>query len=215
MPYKAIIFDLDGTLLDTLEDIADSMNLALGENGLPEHPLDAYRYFVGSGVKVLAELSVGKGSTPELVQKVLEGYLWHYARLSKNKTRPYDGVTDAAKALHYKGLKLAVLSNKPHLSTLEVVAEYFPDLPFTAVYGQREGVPHKPDPGATLAIAREMGIDPADFLYAGDTAVDMRTASGAGMYAVGVLWGFRYIEELVESGARVIISRPDELPKLV
>ena len=213
MAVRAILFDLDGTLLNTLADIADSMNRALMENGLQAHGLDAYKYFVGDGVKTLARRATG--FREELVPQVLNAYQAYYAAGCQNKTRPYEGVREILSTLKSMGLKLCVFSNKPHRDTLHVTAHYFPDMKFDAVRGQMENVPVKPDPTGALEIARELDIPPANFLYVGDTGVDMACANAAGMVPVGVLWGFRTREELAENNARHIIASPRELPGLV
>ena len=213
MAIQAVLFDLDGTLLNTLEDIADSMNRALFENGLPEHPLDAYRYFVGDGVKTLAKRAAG--FKEEMVPAVQKAYQSHYGAGCRNKTRPYDGVSQMLAGLVQRGLKLCVFSNKPHPDTLNVMAYYFPDMHFDAIRGQKENVPVKPDPTGALEIARELDTPPESFLYVGDTGVDMDCANAAGMIPVGATWGFRPREELVEHRARHMIQKPEELLSLL
>lgn len=208
MAIRAVLFDLDGTLLDTLSDIAASMNLALLENGFPEHPIDAYRYFVGDGVKTLARRATG---LEEGYEAVLAAYQAHYEKERRNRTRPYEGIAEMLASLSLMKLPLCVFSNKPHADTLAVVKGYFPGVAFARVRGQTEGVPVKPDPQGALQMARELLIDPADFLYVGDTGVDMDCANAAGMVPVGALWGFRTREELMEHKARHIIARPGEL----
>ena len=209
MAIQAVLFDLDGTLLNTLEDIADSMNRALSENGLPEHPLNAYRYFVGDGINTLAKRATG--FKEELVPIVQKAYQSYYALGLRNKTRPYDGVIKMLAELKARGLKLCVFSNKPHQDTLNVMAYYFPDTHFDAISGQKENVPVKPDPTGALKIARELRIPPKDFLYVGDTGVDMACANAAGMIPVGALWGFRLREELIEHHACHLIEKPVDL----
>ena len=213
MAVKACLFDLDGTLLNTLFDIGDAMNHALSDNGLPEHSYDAYRYFVGNGVKVLTERATG--FKEDAYDRVLAAYRAYYAAGCRNKTGPYEGIQAMLAALSRMGLPLCVLSNKPHDDTLEVVSYYFHDIAFTKVQGQLDSVPVKPDPAGALVIAKALNISPSDFLYAGDTGVDMACARSAGMQAVGVTWGFRPEAELLEYGAQHIISHPDELPTLI
>lgn len=213
MTIQAVLFDLDGTLLNTLEDIADSMNRALSENGLPEHPLNAYRYFVGDGVKTLAKRATG--FKEDMVPTVQKAYQSHYAAGCRNKTRPYEGVVKMLAVLMQRGLKLCVFSNKPHPDTLNVMAYYFPDMRFDLVRGQKENVPVKPDPTGAFEIARELDIPPENFLYVGDTGVDMACANAAGMIPVGALWGFRPREELIEHHARHLIEKPEELLALL
>ena len=203
---RAVLFDLDGTLTNTLEDIADAMNRSLRLHGLPEWPLDAYRYLVGDGARKLAERAVRERQ--ELALSVQREYQAYYQEHTRVKTQPYAGVSDMLHALLDKGLKLAVFSNKPDADTKNVVAHFFPDIPWAAVRGQIEGVPVKPDPTGALAVAEALQIPPAEFLYLGDTATDMHCAVNAGMLPIGALWGFRTAEELQSSGARQLVQHP-------
>ena len=203
---RAVLFDLDGTLTNTLEDIADAMNRSLRLHGLPEWPLDAYRYLVGDGAKKLAERAVR--DRQKLALSVQQEYQAYYQEHTRVKTQPYDGVSDMLHALLDKGLKLAVFSNKPDADTKNVVAHFFPDIPWAAVRGQIEGIPVKPDPTGALAVAEALQIPPAEFLYLGDTATDMHCAVNAGMLPIGALWGFRTAEELQSSGARQLVQHP-------
>ena len=203
---RAVLFDLDGTLTNTLEDIADAMNRSLRLHGLPEWPLDAYRYLVGDGAKKLAKRAVR--DRQELALSVQQEYQAYYQEHTRVKTQPYAGVPEMLRALQDKGLKLAVFSNKPDADTKNVVAHFFPDIPWAAVRGQIEGVPVKPDPTGALAVAEALQIPPAEFLYLGDTATDMHCAVNAGMLPIGALWGFRTAEELQSSGARQLVQHP-------
>jgi phosphoglycolate phosphatase len=217
MKFKAAIFDLDGTLLDTLEDIADSANRVLTRRGFPPHDLNVYRRFVGEGVTVLMTRAVPPPyrSDPSLIQKCVEEFREDYGRNWKTKTRPYEGVMEMLGTLAARGVKLGVLSNKPDDSTRVCVDELLPGIPFEAVMGQREGIPAKPAPDGALELARIMGTSPEHILYAGDTPIDMRTALAAGMFAVGVLWGFRPREELESAGAHMLIAHPREILALL
>lgn len=206
---QAVVFDLDGTLTNTLRDISTAMNRALRLNGLDEYPEDAYRYMVGNGARILAERAVGERR--ELTEQVLHDYQSYYEKHTQDATRPYDGIPELLSALAARGLRLCVLSNKPHADTVNVVRYFFPDVPWSEIRGQMEGVPVKPDPAGALAIAEALGVKPEDCLYLGDTWVDMDTAVRAGMHPVGVLWGFREEKELREHGAERIIRRPLEL----
>ena len=209
MVVRAALFDLDGTLTNTLEDIANAMNRALRLHGLPEFPVNEYRYLVGDGVKKLAERACR--GRKELEDAVRRDYQAYYQEHAQEQTKPYDGVRDMLETLQKQGIKLAVFSNKPHADTCAVVKHYFPEIEFDAVRGQMEGTPVKPDPAGALAIAEEVGVEPEAFLYLGDTATDMQCAVNAGMRPVGALWGFRTAEELLESGAQALIEHPSQL----
>lgn len=216
MVYKAVLFDLDGTLLDTLEDIADSANRVLAEMGLPEHPLDSYRYFVGNGLMTLMERVVPADKRDQrTIASVAEAFRKDYGGNWHMKSRPYAGVHRMLQGLLEHDLELAVLSNKPQVFTVLCVERLLVGIPFHPVFGQREGVPRKPDPAGALEVARELGVDPEQFLYIGDTSTDMQTAKNAGMVAVGALWGFRTEEELRTNGADHLIATPVDLLELL
>lgn len=206
---QAVLFDLDGTLTNTLEDIAFAMNRALSLHHLPQHPMDAYRCMVGNGAKVLAQRAVG--DRPDLAEQVQRDYQTYYEKHNLVHTRPYAGIPELLSALQAKGYKLCVFSNKPHADTCHVVAHFFPTVDFAEVRGQQEGVPVKPDPAGALLVAEKLDIPPGDFLYLGDTDVDMLCAQQAGMHPVGVAWGFRGAEELRKAGAEKILTNPYEL----
>ncbi len=216
MHYKAILFDLDGTLLDTLEDLATAANRALGTLGLPAHPTDAYRVFVGDGLRTLAErILPGEQRSAAQVDALVAAFEREYSRTWNERTEPYAGVPEMLDRLTGDGYRLSVLSNKPDAFTRLCVEQLLPHWTFAPLYGQRPGVPKKPDPAAALAIAVELDLDPAEMLYLGDTATDMHTARAAGMAAVGVLWGFRTADELRAAGARHLITHPGELAPLL
>ena len=216
MRYKAILFDLDGTLLDTLEDLATAANRALGTLGLPAHPTDAYRVFVGDGLRTLAErILPGEQRSAAQVDALVAAFEREYSRTWNERTAPYAGVPEMLDRLTGDGYRMSVLSNKPDAFTRLCVEQLLPHWTFAPLYGQRPGVPKKPDPAAALAIAAELGLDPAEVLYLGDTATDMHTARAAGMEAVGVLWGFRSADELRAAGARHLITHPGELAPLL
>ena len=206
---RAVLFDLDGTLTDTLDDIADAMNRSLRLHGLAEWPVDAYRYLVGDGAKKLAERAVREHQ--ELALPVQREYQAYYQEHTRVKTKPYDGVPEMLRALQERGVPLAVFSNKPDADTKNVVAHFFPEIRWTVVRGQVEGVPVKPDPAGALAAAKAMGVVPDEVLYLGDTSTDMQCALNAGMHPVGALWGFRTEEELRSSGAEQIAAHPEDI----
>jgi phosphoglycolate phosphatase len=213
MTYSAILFDLDGTLLNSLDDLADSMNIVLTSLGFPVHPVDAYRYFVGNGIPTLVRRCLPKSALADepLVRDAEEQMRAEYGRRKNNKTRLYDGIPEMLDELQSRGARLAILSNKPHDALVGVVKHHLSGWKFEAAYGEREGVPTKPDPESALSIAREMKLPPSAFLYLGDTNTDMKTALAAGMFPVGVTWGFRTAEEIREAGARVLIAKPSEV----
>lgn len=213
---RAVFFDLDGTLLDTLDDIASCANLVRAELGLPPHAPDAYRHFVGDGLTELLKRAFParalRGSGLRARARRFEAL---YEEHSLDETRPYPGVARMLDGVARRRLPMAVVSNKPQRFTEECVARLLARWRFVVVRGARPRVPLKPDPAGPLAAARAMGIRPADILYLGDTGVDMQAAAAAGMRAVGALWGFRDAQELERFGARVLIRRPAELLRLL
>lgn len=216
MRFKAVIFDLDGTLLDTLEDLADAGNRVLAAAGLPTHPVDRYRYFVGDGVRALVERILPEQvRDPENIERLMAAFRDDYAKNWHVRTRVYDGVGVMLSALQQQYLFLNVLSNKPHDFTRLCVDQFLGGWNFSTVVGQRPGVPRKPDPVSALEIAAGINVPPAEIVYLGDTATDMKTARAAGMYPVGALWGFRTAEELEASGASRLVRHPLELPELI
>jgi phosphoglycolate phosphatase len=209
---RGVVFDLDGTLLDTLEDIADAANAALAERGHPVHPVEAYKYFVGDGAPTLIHRILPDAArTPAEEEALLVRYKQLYGEGWDRKTAPYPGIMEMLNTLAARGLKIAVLSNKPQDATIACVGGFLRGCNFVIVQGQTEQFPKKPDPAGANAIARRCGIDPAEWLYVGDTATDMQTAVRAGMFPVGALWGFRTAEELTTHGARRLIAHPSEL----
>jgi len=216
MTYKAVIFDMDGTLLDTLEDLGGAMNRVLARRGLPEHPVASYRIFVGSGAARLVERALPEDHwDKDTLEQCLREFLKEYEQGWKIRTRLYDGMPELLDALTARDIPLAVATNKPQ-DFAELCMEAFLDRwPFALTVGQVPGVPVKPDPAGPLSIARHLDIEPAEILYVGDTDVDMFTGTGAGMFPVGATWGFRPEEELKRSGAAAIVHHPLELLKLV
>jgi phosphoglycolate phosphatase len=216
MTYPAVLFDLDGTLLNTLDDLADASNRALARHGLPTHSTESFRYFVGDGVRnlVLRTLPEDRRDDQTLA-KVLQDYRADYARNWNVKTRPYPGIPELLDALQAMRVKMAVLSNKPDADTRRCVSTLLPNWRFDHVLGAREGVPLKPDPAAALEVTRVLEVPPPSFLFLGDTRMDVETALAAGMYPVGALWGFREREELVEAGAKALAAHPMDVARLV
>lgn len=212
---KAFIFDLDGTLLDSLEDLANAGNTVLAGAGYATHPLNAYRNFVGNGLEVLVRRTLPEGEAQRLgtdgvlalVQKAREiyGTNWNV------KSRPYPGVIEALKALSRRGVELGVLSNKPHPWTVEIMQHFFAEISFAVVRGAMPAVPLKPDPTAALQVARELDLAADECAFVGDSNVDMLTAVRAGMIPVGVTWGFRDVEELRSAGAQHLVHVAGDL----
>ena len=209
---KAVLFDLDGTLVDTIPDIAAVMNAVLEELGFPPHPQKEYLAFVGWGSRELSRLSLPESArTEENIRAADRGMKTLYAKNPVARSRPYPGIKDALGALNRHGIGLAVLSNKPDELTQAVIEKLFPDIPFAVVRGGRDGVPNKPDPTSALAIARELSVDPQDCFFVGDSDVDMRTAVNARMIPTAVSWGYRGVDELKAAGAARVLMRPEEL----
>jgi phosphoglycolate phosphatase len=209
MSFRAILFDLDGTLLDTLTDLGDSVNRVLAAQGFPTHPMQAYRQFIGNGFSVLIRRALPKSQrSTETIQTCVDAFNADYSANWHNNTCLYPGIGDMLDALARRDLKLAVLSNKAHAFTRKYVARYLSNWNFEAVFGGRDTVPPKPDPAGALEIAQLLGLPPSEFLYIGDSGVDMQTAIAAKMFPVGVSWGFRSSAELQQSGCRALIDRP-------
>ncbi len=216
MTFQAVLFDLDGTLLDTLDDLADATNHALRELGFAEHPVEAFKYFIGDGVDNLVRrvLPPEHRDTATLLQ-CGQQMRKHYAQCWATKTRPYPGILELLDALSVRGVPMAILSNKPDEFTKLCVARLLPDWYFKVVVGASDRLPKKPDPAGALEIAAQLHLPPAAVLYLGDTNTDMQTAVAAGMFPVGALWGFRTAEELTTHGAKVLLPKPQDLLELL
>lgn len=207
----AVIFDLDGTLLDTLADIANASNRVLEQLSLPTHPVERYRDFIGSGVSVLFERAAPGDSSAGLIADCVARFAVTYADCWHDRTELFPGVRDLLDELIARRIPLGILSNKPHGFTVQCCDQFFPERPFQRIYGQREGFPRKPDPTVALVLAKELGVAGRGVLYVGDSPVDMQTATAAGFQPLGVDWGFRPPGELIEHGAEVILSQPLQL----
>jgi phosphoglycolate phosphatase len=209
--FAAALWDLDGTLLYTLEDLGDSLNEVLSEEGLPGHSYDDYRLMIGRGQRLLVARALPEDRRdPETAARIYQKFNLRYQANQCRKTRPYPGVPELLEDMKARGLRLAVLSNKNQAHTTAVVDHYFPGL-FEAAWGLSPERPAKPDPASALALAALLGLPPERFIYLGDSAVDMKTARRAGMWPVGVTWGYRGRAELAEAGAARLIDSPDEL----
>ena len=216
MRYRAVVFDFDGTLLDTLRDLAESVNSVLIQSGFPGHSLEAYRHFVGDGIEELARRVLPDGHREEAtVGKTLAAVREEYRQRWPNHTHPYEGVPELLDALKSRGIKMAIVTNKPDDSTRTMAARLLPRWKFDVIVGATADLPKKPDPHGALEVARRLGLPPKAILYVGDSDIDMKTANAAGMYAVGALWGFRTADELIKNGAKVLIRKPLELLELL
>lgn len=208
--FEAVIFDLDGTLLDSLADLAAAGNRMLKRRGHPAHPQAAYRQFVGEGARHLVESALPQGVSPEEVEAALADFRADYGAHAQVESSLYPGINAMLEALERLGLPKAILSNKPHEITVACVGHFLQNFEFQPLFGHRSGKARKPDPQSALEMAQILGVHPARVLYLGDTAIDMLTARAAGFYPMGVSWGFRP-QELAQSGAKTIIDRPEEL----
>lgn len=209
--YKAIIFDLDGTLLDTLEDIANACNYALKECGLSTYEVNKYKKFVGDGRYKLIERIIPKQDyTEDLFNKVLKLYDDYYLEHMVDETKPYEGICELLDELRGLGIKLAVVSNKPHEFTIEMVKNYFNNK-IDIVFGQRKNYQVKPNPETIFEVINEFELEKEECVYVGDSNVDMQTAKNAEVKSIGVSWGFRGRKELEESGANIVVDTVEEL----
>lgn len=214
--HRAVLFDLDGTLLDTLRDIAFSANKALCRLGFPQHGLEAYKYFVGDGRDALAvRILPGDHRDSATIARLVDCIDQEYSQHWSDTTQLYTGIPELLQSLKDRGIKMAVLSNKPDDATKLAVSRFLPRWQFELVLGVRPDIPKKPSPAAALEVARCLDLLPDEFVYLGDTDTDMRTAQAAGMLPVGALWGFRTGDELLASGARELIRNPIDLLKIL
>lgn len=212
--YDAVLWDLDGTLLDTLEDLTDSVNFTLRHYGMPERTIDEVKSFVGNGARVLIALSVAEGCSEEKIDEICGFFRAHYAKNCDIKTGPYKGLLELMEKLRAKGVKMAIVSNKPDYATKELSEIYFKGLVASAV-GEDEahGIRKKPCPDAVLAAMGELATGRESTVYIGDSEVDIATAKNAGIPCISVTWGFRSREALIENGAERLIDTPEELEK--
>ncbi len=214
-PFLLVIFDLDGTLLDTIEDIAEATNRVLGARGLAPFTVEETKLLVGDGIEEMVRRSFALRGVDSLadadVAAIIQDYRREYQACWRANSRPFDGIPELLADLAGRGVKTAVLSNKSDIYTARMTDALLPGHRFGIVRGARPGVPLKPDPSSALAIAAELGVEPPSCAFVGDTNVDMATARAAGMLAVGALWGFRTAEELRRSGADVLIASPRDL----
>lgn len=209
--YKTYIFDLDGTLLSTLADLAASTNYALRTHHMPERSLDEVRRFVGNGVKKLMERAIPDGLDNPLFEETFATFRQHYMQHNLDTTQPYPGIMQLLEQLKAEDKNIAVVSNKFYAATRELCRHFFGDLVPVAI-GEREDIRKKPAPDTVIEALRELGVDKEGAVYIGDSDVDIMTAKNSGMPCVSVLWGFRDKEFLLEHGAKTLISKPEEMP---
>ncbi len=213
---KLVIFDLDGTLLNTIADLANSTNFALAECGFPTHETSAYNLFVGNGINKLFERALPEGEkTEENILRVRRNFLPHYDKHNACFSTPYPGIPDLLHKLNQMGIMLAVASNKYQSATLKLVDQFFPGIPFVAVLGQREGIPAKPHPGIVHEILDIAGVSNEETLYVGDSGVDMETVINSDVSGAGVTWGFRSLEELQQYKPKYIVNHTDDILRIV
>ena len=216
MKYKGIIFDLDGTLLNTLEDLADSMNAVLAGLNLPLHPLSDYRYHLGRGMRsLISNVLPPELRSHELIEKCFTEIFTEYGKRWDSKTRPYEGIPGLLDDLTARGISMSIVSNKDHYFTVRVVEKFLGRWKFHAVFGERQGVARKPDPVSLVEAAGIMGLNSAEIICLGDSGNDMAAAVEAGMLPVGALWGFREAEELLACGAKVLVKQPPDMLPLI
>jgi phosphoglycolate phosphatase len=211
MPFKALLFDLDGTLLDTLEDLADAANRVLHRAGLPTHERAVYRRFIGDGSRMLITRALpGDHRDPSTVDRFLARFKADYGGHWKSATHPYPGIRDLLGELKAHGIPHAVVTNKPQAFADICIRHFFPEAAFRAILGQQADRPLKPDPMPALEAAAQIGVRPPECLLLGDSGVDMQTARAAGMLPLGAAWGFRPVGELMAAGAAGIVHTPME-----
>lgn len=214
MSYRTVIFDLDGTLLDTLQDLADSANYALSVNALPQRSLEEIRSFVGNGVAMLIHRALPEGTSEELEHKCFSDFRAHYVLNMQNKTAPYPGILPLLRRLHAEGFQLAVVSNKFDDAVKDLCQSYFGSL-FGAAIGESHGVSRKPAPDTVFKALQELGARAEDAVYVGDSDVDLLTARNAGLPCISVTWGFRTREFLLQNGAVQLSDSPEDLCRLL
>ena len=213
MKYDIVIFDLDGTLLNTIGDLAASVDYVMRSRNLPEHTDAEYRQMVGGGIKRLVERALPEelAANEEYVDECVAQFRRYYVDNIDRHTVPYEGMCELLADLERSGVKLAVASNKFQHGTDRLVSKFFSDIDFVAVEGNREGAPLKPDPQIVTGILSRAGIAPERAVMIGDSGIDIRTAQAAGIDSIGVAWGFRFAEELYEAGAQRVVSQVEEL----
>lgn len=214
MKYKLAVFDMDGTILNTIDDLADSLNFVLTKCGYHERTFDEVLSFVGNGLRVLIQKGLPEGESDETIDRVLAEFKKYYSVHCKDKTRPYDGITKLIADLRSAGCFTAVVSNKADDAVQQLCRDYFDGL-FDYAVGERSGILRKPAPDSVNEVLSKLGVDKKDAVYIGDSEIDIKTAANSGMDSIIVEWGFREREFLIENGAKTIVSTPDEVKKII
>lgn len=214
MRYRLVVFDLDGTILYTLQDLADSVNYSLQKKGFPSRTIEEVRNFVGNGIRKLIERAVPPGTEDDVIEEIFQTFTEHYKSHCADNTKPYDGIIDLLRELRENGIITAVVSNKADYGVQKLCAKYFPGL-FDFVVGEREGIRRKPCPDSLLAVVEKFGVELKETVYVGDSDVDLQTAANAGVDIIPVGWGFRDEQFLRKNGAKFVIHRPDEVFKYI
>jgi phosphoglycolate phosphatase len=216
MLFKAVLFDMDGTLVDSVDDVADSMNIVLSKHDLPDHPVKNYINWIGDGMENLVISALPKNyRKSKFIKECLSEMKTTYSEMWLNKTHLFSGIAELLSALRENNIKLAVLSNKPHTFTKEIADKLLSQWKFDAIMGLKEGHFRKPDPTSALEISKQIKVVPSNFIYVGDSSTDIKTAINAGMLPVGVSWGYRTTDSLIKSGAKFVINTPEELLSLI
>lgn len=212
---RLVIFDLDGTLLNTIDDLGNAANYALAQCGYPIHDISAYPLFVGNGIKRLIERAMPENArTDGNIEKLRKLFTEYYNRHNTDLTKPYEGISELLSQLSKNRIKLAVASNKYHSAVEKLISHFFPEIPWAAIEGQKDNYPAKPNPAIILDILSKCPTNPDDALYVGDSGVDIETARRAGIESVGVTWGFRPVTELIEYNADNIAYKPHDVLKI-
>lgn len=212
---KAVLFDLDGTLVNSLFDLADGVNHALSLKGYPTHPVESFKYFVGDGIPKMIERALPSDCRDaDTINQIKDVFLSYYAVHYADNTYAYEGMRELVGTLKDKGFIIAVVTNKDQNMANEVVNSLYGDV-FDLIFGKREGIPAKPDPTAALMAMQELGVKPCECIFIGDSGMDVATAVNSGAVPVGELWGFRQRDELLENGAKYIINKPNELLEII
>lgn len=215
MGINGVIFDLDGTLLDTIADLAYSVNSVLVRHGFHTHQVESYKRFIGDGMAMLIQRAVGGNCRDEEITKLVSELKDEYAKNWNRETKPYPGMHDLLKELSHKKIKISVFSNKSHEFTVAMVEYFFPDIAFSTILGLQDWIPRKPDPYGALLIAHTMQLEPSQIAMIGDSATDVEMAHACGMYSIGVSWGYRPVALLLQHHPHAIANTPGDIIRII